>query len=155
MFIKMRRFKQEMTKEECEKVLRESKRGVLSLNTNDYPYGVPLSYFYSDGVIYFHGAKQGYKLDCIKNNPKACFTVTYEDASKKDSWVCHFDSVMAFGDIEIVDDKEECLKICKDIALHFTDDIDYINGELKNGIDKVTCLKLKIEHLSGKHIKES
>ena len=62
---------------------------------------------------------------------------------------------MAFGDIEIVDDKEECLKICKDIALHFTDDIDYINGELKNGIDKVTCLKLKIEHLSGKHIKES
>lgn len=38
MFIKMRRFKQEMTKEECEKVLRKSKRGVLSLNTNDYPY---------------------------------------------------------------------------------------------------------------------
>ena len=155
MFRNMRRFKQEMSKEECERVLHDSKRGNLSLNTNDYPYGVPLSYYYSDGTIYFHGAKEGYKLDYIKNNPKACFTVISEDTSKKDSWICHFDSVMAFGDIEIVSDKEECLKICKDIALHFTNDINYIDDELKNGIDRVTCLKLKIEHLSGKHIKES
>ena len=155
MFRKMRRFKQELTKEECLEVLNKNKRGVLSLSGFDYPYGVPLSYFYDDGIIYFHGAKEGYKLDCIKNNPKACFTVMGEGYKKDDSWVLHFDSVMALGSIEIIDDKEECLKICRNIALHFTDDEDYINKELNRSIDRVMCLKLNIEHLSGKHVKES
>lgn len=155
MIRKMRRFKQEIDKDTCKKILKEGKRGILSLNTDDYPYGVPLSYYYKDDCIYFHGAKQGYKLDCIKNNPKACFTLISEDKSKKDSWINYYDSVMAFGSIEIIEDKQECYKICKDIALHFTDDIDYIETELKNGVDRVTCLRLKIEHLSGKHIKES
>ena len=155
MFRKMRRFNQELSRKECLKILEENKRGVLSLSAFDYPYGVPLSYFYDDGIIYFHGAKEGYKLDCIKNNPKACFTVLSDGYKKDDSWVFYFDSVMAFGNIELVEDKEECLKICRNIALHFTNDVDYIEKELNNGIDRVVCLKLKIEHLSGKHIKES
>ena len=43
MFRKMRRFKQELDKEECVEVLKNNKRGVLSLSAFDYPYGVPLS----------------------------------------------------------------------------------------------------------------
>ncbi len=155
MFRQMRRFKQELTKEECYKVLEENKRGVLSLSGSDYPYGVPLSYYFKDDTIYFHGAKEGFKLDCIKNNPKACFTVINESKKEEDSWIRYFDSIIAFGDIEIVGNKEECYKICRDIGLHFTDDEEHINKELEGGIDRVTCLKFKIVHVSGKHIKET
>ena len=63
-FRKMRRFKQEITKEECIKVLREAPRGVLALHgENGYPYAIPLNQFYNDedGKLYFHGAVQGLK----------------------------------------------------------------------------------------------
>ena len=47
MFRKMRRFKQQMTDEACKDVLRDEKRGVLSVIGDDgYPYGIPIDYWY-------------------------------------------------------------------------------------------------------------
>lgn len=47
MFRTMRRFKQELTREECLAVLRSQPRGVLSLlGENGYPYGLPIDYWY-------------------------------------------------------------------------------------------------------------
>ena len=49
MFRKMRRFKQEISQEECIRVLKEQPRGVLSIIGEDgYPYGVPLDHWYDE-----------------------------------------------------------------------------------------------------------
>ena len=74
MFRQMRRFKQQITDAECKEILKNEKRRVLSLLGDDgYPYGLPRSHFYSeeDNKIYFHGAKEGHKIDAIKNYDKA------------------------------------------------------------------------------------
>lgn len=155
MFYKMRRFKQELSKDECIKILNEEKRGVLSLIDDDYPYGLPLSYLYKDGHIYFHGAITGHKLDCIKKNNKVSFCILNGGSNPDGDWVLHFNSVICFGTIEIINDKEKCLNICRELALKFTNDENYIDEELKNGIDRVICLDLKIDHLTGKRVKES
>ena len=49
-----------------------SKVKVLLYNSLYVPYGLPLSHFYSeeDNKIYFHGAKEGHKIDAIKNYDK-------------------------------------------------------------------------------------
>ena len=55
MFREMRRFKQQISEEECIRILKEEPRGVLSMIGDDgYPYGIPISHFYSeeDGKIY-------------------------------------------------------------------------------------------------------
>ena len=78
MFRTMRRFKQELTREECLAVLRSQPRGVLSLlGENGYPYGLPIDYWYNetDGKLYFHGAKEGHKIDAIRACDKASFCV--------------------------------------------------------------------------------
>ena len=70
MFRPMRRFKQQISVAACKEILKNEKRGVLSLlGDNGYPYGLPLSHLYSeeDTKIYFHGAKEGHKIDAIKN----------------------------------------------------------------------------------------
>lgn len=151
----MRRFKQELSDDECIKLLENCKRGVLSLIDDEYPYGLPLSYLYEDGHLYFHGAIVGHKLDCIKKNNKASFCVIDGGSNLDGDWVLHFNSVICFGAIEIIEDKERCFDICKQLALRFTSDENYINEELKNGIDRVTCLDFKIDHLTGKRVKES
>jgi nitroimidazol reductase NimA-like FMN-containing flavoprotein (pyridoxamine 5'-phosphate oxidase superfamily) len=64
----MRRFKQQISEAECIRILKEEKRGVLSVMGEDgYPYGIPMNHWYSpeDGKLYFHGAKSGHKLDAI------------------------------------------------------------------------------------------
>ncbi|MBE5911190.1 MAG: hypothetical protein E7276_08540 [Pseudobutyrivibrio sp.] len=75
MFRKMRRFKQQLSEEECIEVLKNEPRGVLSLIGEDgYPYGMPINQWYceEDGKIYFHGAKDlNVIIQSIKNmSPK-------------------------------------------------------------------------------------
>ncbi len=43
MFREMRRFKQQVSTEECIRILKEEPRGILSMIGEDgYPYGIPL-----------------------------------------------------------------------------------------------------------------
>ena len=54
MFRPMRRFKQALTKDECERILVGGTHGVLSVITEEgYHYGVPMSYAYKDGKLFF------------------------------------------------------------------------------------------------------
>ena len=78
MFRDMRRFKQQLTSEECETILRDQKRGVLAvLGDMGYPYTVPLNYVYDNGCLYFHSALQGHKIDAIRSCDKTSFTAEY------------------------------------------------------------------------------
>ena len=70
MFRPMRRIKQQVSDEECIRILKEEKRAALSVIGDDgYPYTVPIDFYYdeSDGRIYLHCAKTGHKIDAIKN----------------------------------------------------------------------------------------
>ena len=69
MFRPMRRARQALPMEDCEAILRRGTSGVLSVLGDDgYPYGVPLSYVWHDGALWFHCAKQGHKLDAIRED---------------------------------------------------------------------------------------
>ena len=69
MFRKMRRFTQELTQSQNIEILKNGKTGVLAvLGDENYPYAIPLNYVYYDSIIYFHCAKEGHKIDSIKNN---------------------------------------------------------------------------------------
>ena len=49
MFRGMRRFKQQISNEECIRILKEEPRGVLSMLGDDgYPYGIPLDHWYDE-----------------------------------------------------------------------------------------------------------
>ena len=119
MFRGMRRFKQQITEAECKEILSNEKRGVLSLLGDDgYPYGLPLSHLYceEDGKIYFHGAKEGHKIDAIKNYDKASFCVYDKGYKKEGDWALNITSVITFGRIHLVEDEETALKICSELT---------------------------------------
>lgn len=46
-FRKMRRFKQEISKEECIEILKSSPRGIMAFQgENGYPYAIPLNQYF-------------------------------------------------------------------------------------------------------------
>ena len=76
-FRAMRRFKQQLSQDECGSILTKVYRGFLSVNGEmGYPYTIPMNFVYDNGHIYFHSALQGHKIDAVKSSPNACFTVT-------------------------------------------------------------------------------
>lgn len=158
MFRPMRRFKQQISEEECIRILKEQPRGVLSLIGDDgYPYGIPLDHWYSeeDGKLYFHGAKEGHKIDAIAACDKASYCVMDEGFRKEGDWALNINSVVVFGKMSLVTDPEKAKQICTEITRKFTDDEEYLAHELEHAFPRVQCLELTIEHMTGKLVNEA
>lgn len=158
MFRKIRRWKQELSQEECIEILQKEPRGVLSvLGEDGYPYGMPMNHWYNeeDRKIYFHGAKSGHKLDAIKACDKVSYCV-YDKGYRNDGeWALNIRSVIVFGRICEVEDPAAIEKICTNLCKKFTDDAAYAKDELQRFGSSVLCLALSPEHMTGKRVKES
>lgn len=158
MFREMRRFKQQLSKEECVRVLKEQPRGVLSmLGDGGYPYGIPLDHWYSekDNKLYFHCAKVGHKIDAITACDKVSYCVMDGGYRKDGEWALNINSVVVFGRMRVVDDEEKKREICTNLVRKFTDDEAYLQKELASAFPRVNCLELTIEHMTGKLVNES
>ena len=158
MFRPMRRFKQQISEAECIRILKEQPRGILSLIGDDgYPYGLPLDHWYceDDGKLYFHGAKEGHKIDAIASCDKVSYCVMDEGFRKEGEWALNINSVIVFGRISLVTDPEKAKLICTNITRKFTDDEAYLAHELEHAFPRVQCLEITPEHMTGKLVNES
>lgn len=157
MFREVQRVKQRLSPAECDKVLESALRGVLALNGEDgYPYALPINFCYDKAAakIYFHSGKAGYKVDCLKNSNKACFTAQDQGERKEGEWWLNIKSVVAFGEIEEVGDKEKIAEISRKLSLRFTQDKAYIEEEITKYLDSTLLLALSIKHMTGKVVRE-
>lgn len=158
MFRPMRRWKQQLSDEDCAALLKNEPRGILSVLGDDgYPYGIPMNHWYceDDGKLYFHGAKTGHKIDAISKCDKVSYCVHDEGYREDGQWPLHIKSVVVFGKIQPVTDDAKVLEICTHLCQKFTDDKAYLEHELKHSLPKVLCLALTPEHMTGKLVKES
>lgn len=157
MLHKMRRFDQQISNTECIRLLNEGKRGVLSVNGDDgYPYGVPINYFYDEvaGKIYFHSAKEGHKIDAIKNNDKVCFITWCDNHQDEDGWSWYVDSVIVVGRAELIGDKDKIIDIVAKLGLKYYQSIDEVEQLVKKYADMVQLVAINIEHITGKSVHE-
>ena len=118
---------------------------------DDYPYIVPMNYGHSDNALYFHCALEGKKIELIKQNNKVCFEIEKshqiisDDVSCK--WSTKYQSIIGFGEIEIIDDTDEKIK---GLDIIMTQHGKSENSYSKKAVEKVRVLKLQIDSLTGK-----
>ncbi len=158
MFREMLRKKQKIDKTKCINILKNEKRGVLSVIGDDgYPYGFPINHFYNeeDGSLYFHCGKTGHKLDAVRKCNKASFCVYDKGYKNSDSWALNINSVIVFGKVEIIDNMDMIVNISRKLSYKFTSDENYIEDEIKKYAKATLILKLNPEHISGKLVNES
>ena len=153
MFREMRRKKQKLSKEECERILYDGTSGVLALHGDDgYPYTVPISYVYDGEKLWFHSAKSGHKIDAVLKNDKASFCVIDQDQIVPEEYTTYFRSVIAFGRIHIAEDYTEKRSAIEKLALKYSPDDTDENREkaIEREWKPLCMLEMEIEHLSGK-----
>ena len=152
----MRRFKQQISHEECVKILTEEKRGVLSVNGDDgYPYGVPINFWYDSDAdrIYFHCAKEGHKLDAMTRDDKVCFTV-YNSGYQKEDWSYYVTSVIVFGRAKVMTDESEMREKIKKFGMKYYPTESEVDEEIRKDFARVNFVEITPEHITGKLVHE-
>ena len=155
MFRPMRRIKQQLSEEEALEVLKHAKRGVLSVIGDDgWPYGVYLNPHYENGKIYFHSARVGHKIDALRNDVRASFTIIDEGIKDEGGWAYTFKSVVVFGKVELVENQNEAIEICRRLARRFNPSEADIEDEIRRAASHVQAFALVPEHITCKRVHE-
>lgn len=148
----MRRKEKAISQEEALEALEKAEYGVLStISTDNTPYGTPMNFVYVDGAIYFHCAKEGHRLENLAANSSACLNVVDSVKLMPEKFNTQYRSVTVFGNVQVVEDKNEKRKgitaILKKLSPdHLEAGEEYINS----AFDKMHVLRMDIEKISGK-----
>ncbi|MFB6467748.1 pyridoxamine 5'-phosphate oxidase family protein [Cytobacillus sp. Hz8] len=96
---------------EINRFLAKTKTGYLGLVDGEEPYVIPLNFVWHHNTIYFHGASEGRKMDVLKKNNHACFTVSLDLGTMTNPVPAKTDtayhSVLIFGQVEQIDNLDE------------------------------------------------
>lgn len=155
MFGKIRREKQALFDDECREILAASGLGVLAVQGDGgYPYAVPLNYVYLDGSLYYHSATEGHKIDALRRDDRASFSVIGEMRPVTEKFSTHYTSVTVFGRVEFVTDEAERLRaltaLTESLAGGESEESKRAEVESCTLREHVAVLALRPEHISGK-----
>ena len=138
-----------------EEIIKQGKICRIGLFSTDFPYIVPMHYGYKNNNLFFHCAKEGRKIDLIKNNPNVCFEIeAFCEIINTDipcEWSTKYASVIGTGKASIIDNIEDKKSALDIIVNHYAkSDCDFSNKMLEN----VTIIKIEINKMTGKRSEE-
>ena len=109
-----------------------------------------MSVVYEDGKIYFHGAKEGHKIDAIKNNPKVSMSIIDQEDVIEEELTTYFRSVILFGKARILQEDDEIYHAIEALGLKYNEDEVTVEKEIRKEWKILCCVEITIEHISGK-----
>jgi hypothetical protein len=119
-----------------------------------FPYVLPFNFGFKDNFIFLHSGNEGRKIDILRKKPNVCiaFSNSEELAFQSEDVACSyfmkFRSVLAYGKVKFVEDKEEKIDGLNIIMKHYTgrDVFTYNDPSVNN----VLVFKVEIEEMTGK-----
>lgn len=156
-FRDMRRFRQQLSREECEAVLRRGTSGVLAVTGDDgWPYSVPLSYVYEEGALLFHCAAAGHKLDALRRDGRACFCVIDQDRVLPEKYTTAYRSVVVFGAVTVLEEEKELRRGGEALGRKYYPQgtARELEREISGSLGRMVILRMDIAHMTGKEGRE-
>jgi nitroimidazol reductase NimA-like FMN-containing flavoprotein (pyridoxamine 5'-phosphate oxidase superfamily) len=135
-----------------ESILSEADICRIAMCDGSQPYIVPLNFGYENGILYFHSAKEGRKIDILRHNSKICFEVDIKTELVRHETICDWGmkyySVIGEGQAEILTDIEEKKRGLDIIARKYAKDIEFEYPE--SMLNNIHVLKVAISQMVGK-----
>ena len=156
MFRPMRRSRQQLTPEDCARILASERRAALAVHGEDgYPYAVPVNFIWlpEENAVAFHCAKEGHKLDALRADPKVCLTV-WTAGEQREDWSYYVESVVLFGRAAVVADEEKREAIARRLGNKYFPDPDLTEKDIREGLHRAEVIVIAIDHMTGKLVHE-
>jgi len=140
-------------REELHRILDEAMVMRLGMLDGERPYVVPLNFAREGDELWFHAARAGRKLDCLRAAPAVCvevdrFLTLHSGPRACDDWTSHYESVIGFGTAEIVEDAATKLRGLRAIMRKYSgrDDWDFPDATVKG----TAVVRIRLDALTGK-----
>lgn len=151
MYREMRRKDREQNHDEIAGILKDQPYGVLStVSQEGVPYGVPLSYVYTNDVIYLHGAKEGQKLDNLSMNSNVSFCVVGKTSVLPEKFSMNYESVIVFGKADFISGEEKKYALLEIIKKYSPEFIEKGKSYIEKAASGTELIKITITHMTGK-----
>jgi uncharacterized protein len=150
----MRRSERQITdRAELEHLLEEAQVMRLGMVDGGKPYVVPVNFAHVDGVVWVHGAAHGRKLACLRGGAPICVEVDHllemtSGPRACSDWASHYESAIAFGTSEVVEDEELKLEGLRALMRKYSgrDDWEFTPESLS----ATAVIRIKLNELTGK-----
>lgn len=151
----IRRRDRAITKDEALSILNSAEYGVLSTaSVEALPYGIPLSFCYINGCIYFHCAMEGRKIDNLESNENVSFCAVGKTEIMSSKFGTKYESVILSGVATEVFNDEKQLAL-EGLVLKYS--YEFIESGAKY-IDALThktrVFKIVADNITGKSRKQ-
>jgi nitroimidazol reductase NimA-like FMN-containing flavoprotein (pyridoxamine 5'-phosphate oxidase superfamily) len=148
----MRRKEQEITdKSVIESIMERGKVCRIGLCDSGNPYVVPVAFGYRDHCLYFHSAREGRKIDVLKQNNRVCvevdIDVQFMPSEPPCSWRVKYLSVIGFGRASFVETAQEKREALDVIMGHYSGQSCQYADE---AVAKVAIIKVEFDAITGK-----
>lgn len=136
---------------DAKEIIRKGEYGVLStVSADGYPYGVPLSYWYKDDIIYFHCAKEGHKLENIEADNRVSFCVVGKNEPLDGDFTANYESAVVFGKAYEVTGSEKEEAMLEMVKRFSPDFMEQGKAAIKRADPKLSVYKIVVDLITGK-----
>lgn len=119
----------------------------LGMISRGEPYVVPLNFVYSEGIVYFHCASAGRKVEAMRANPGVCLEFDAMHGVSVEKQTTYYTSVVAWGDAVFVSDISRAKQILHMICMKYLD----CSPEITEDMAERTCvISIRISRVTGK-----
>jgi uncharacterized protein len=151
MFKELRRKERLLEEDKAYKLLKDGEYGILSMSdSNGYGYGIPLNYVLIGKNIYFHCAKEGSKIEAIRNNNKVSFCVVGSSKTIARKFTTAYESVIIFGKASEVENKEKEDVLIALIEKFSQDFMEEGKKVIAKASSATKVIRIEIENICGK-----
>jgi len=145
--------KEIVDRDELHRILDDAMVMRLGMLDGERPYVVPLNFAREGDDLWFHAAKAGHKLDCLRAAPAVCVECDrllslHTGPRACDDWTSDYESVVAFGTAEIVEDAATKLRGLRALMRKYSgrDDWEFADASVKG----TAVVRIRLESLTGK-----
>ncbi|WP_206610979.1 pyridoxamine 5'-phosphate oxidase family protein [Mariniphaga sediminis] len=149
--------KHQLNSTEIKQLLWTEKVGRLAtLNSDGFPYVVPVHFAFYNDKIYIHGLPKGQKVENLKSNPHVCFEVDHMSGLIMHEDPCHvntaYQSVVIMGLAKLIEEEKEI--ILNQIVNKYTPTLSGKKLPAKM-INVTSVIEIKIKECTGKYYEKT
>lgn len=135
-------------------VIEKADSCVMAMVGSDLlPYAIPMNFGYHQQTVYLHTAKEGKKVNTLKQNPSVCLVFSvdhvlrYQNEEVACSWSMKYRSVLIYGKVEFIEDVNERIEAMNYIMQKYAGkDFKYSMPAIRD----VLPFKVVIEKIEGR-----
>ena len=124
---------------------------LATVNDDGSPYCIPLSLAREGEWLYFHSAREGHKIDNLKNRNRVCVCCVGEVKTIPGEFSIEFESAVIHGTASEITDREEKICALAFISKRYTPgNMAAFDEAIKKQLDTTAVWKIHIDEISGK-----